>query len=229
DLTYRAVHVLGDIRALACEDTRHTRRLLERYGIEPPKVLLSYHEHNEERATVQILDLLSHGKDVGLCSDAGLPGISDPGYRIISQAADRGYGVTAIPGGNAVELALVVSGLPTSSYTFKGFPPRKPGPRKRYLEQDRDLPHTLIFYESPFRLSKLLDDALAVLGDRRAAVCRELTKMHEETARGWLSELSERFRDAKVKGEITVVIAGNNPKFLRSNNDAEQDCQAAPL
>lgn len=219
DLTYRAVRLLGGLDALACEDTRHTRRLLERYGIEPPRMLVSYHEHNEQRAAVRILELLKQGRDVGLCSDAGVPGISDPGYRIISQAAERGHEVTVVPGANAVEIALVASGLPTSSYTFKGFPPRKAGQRKRFLEQDRDLPHTLVFYESPFRLGKLLDDALAVLGDRRAAVCRELTKLHEEVVRGWLSELCGRFRDEKVKGEVTLVIAGNNPKFAREEEE----------
>jgi 16S rRNA (cytidine1402-2'-O)-methyltransferase len=219
DLSHRAIRTLGELGVLACEDTRRTKRLLELQGIEAPRTMVSYHEHNEQRAADKIMELLNQGRDVGLCSDAGMPGISDPGYRIISRAADEGYDLTVIPGANAVEIALVLSGLPTSSYTFKGFPPRKSGQRRRFLEQDRDLPHTLVIYESPFRVGKLLEDAVAVLGDRRAAVCRELTKLHEEVVRGWLSELAERYRHAKVKGEVTVVIAGNNPKFGRMEPD----------
>jgi 16S rRNA (cytidine1402-2'-O)-methyltransferase len=215
DITLRALRLLGGVDALACEDTRHTRRIFERHGIAAPRLVFSYHEHNEERASRKILELLAEGLRVGLCTNAGMPSISDPGYDAIAQATAAGFRVEVIPGPSAVETALVASGLPASSYTFKGFAPRKPGPRKRFLESERDLPHTLVLFESPHRLGKLLADALEVLGDRRAAVCLELTKMFEQIDRGYLGELAERYADCAVKGEVTVVIAGNHPKFSR--------------
>jgi 16S rRNA (cytidine1402-2'-O)-methyltransferase len=213
DLTLRALRVLGEVDALACEDTRRTRRIFERHSVPSPRFIFSYHEHNEERATRKIIELLGEGLSVGLCTNAGMPAISDPGYDAISQAVEAGFRVEVIPGPSAVETALVVSGLPASSYVFKGFPPRKPGPRKRALEIERDLPHTLVFFESPHRIGKLLADALEVLGDRKAAVCVELTKMFEQVDRAYLSELASRYADVEVKGEVTVVIAGNHPKF----------------
>jgi 16S rRNA (cytidine1402-2'-O)-methyltransferase len=219
DLTFRAARVLGEVDALACEDTRRTRTIFERHGLPSPPVIFSYHEHNEQRAARRVLRLLAEGRHVGLCTNAGMPGISDPGYRAISQAAEEGFRVEVIPGPGAVETALVASGLPASSYTFKGFPPRKPGPRRRALEMEREAPHTLVLFESPYRLGKLLADAHEVLGDRIAAVCIELTKKFEEVHRGFLSDLADRFGEARVKGEVTVVIAGNNPKFRRANDD----------
>ena len=216
DITLRALRVLVEVDALACEDTRHTRRIFERHGIAAPRLIFSYHEHNEERASRRIVELLEEGQSVGLCTNAGMPSISDPGYDAISQATEGGFRVEVIPGPSAVETALVASGLPASSYVFKGFPPRKPGPRKRFLALERDLPHTLVLFESPHRVGKLLADACEVLGDRRAAVCVELTKMFEQIDRGHLGELGERYADKVVKGEITVVIAGNHPKLIRS-------------
>ena len=213
DVSLRAIRVLGEVDVLACEDTRHTRRLLDRHGIISPKALLSYHEHNESRAGKRIMDLLRRGRSVAVCSDSGIPGISDPGYRLVSACRERGIRVEVLPGASAVATALVASGLPTSSYTFKGFAPRKPGPRKRFLETDRQLPHTLVFFESPYRLGKFLQDALDVLGNRVAAVCIELTKKFESVQRGYLEELVARFCDERVHGEVTVVIAGNHPKF----------------
>jgi 16S rRNA (cytidine1402-2'-O)-methyltransferase len=139
--------------------------------------------------------------------------VSDPGYRLIAACRERGLAVEVIPGPDAVSTALVSSGLPTSSFTFKGFPPRKSGPRRRFLEAERDSPHTLVLFESPYRIGALLEDALAVLGNRLAAVCVELTKMFEQVERGTLAALAGRYRDNQVKGEITVVIAGSNPKF----------------
>lgn len=215
DIGHRAVRVLGELEALACEDTRRTRVLLDRYRIPRPKMLFSYHEHNEREAAKRILRLLEDGTSVGLVTNAGYPGVSDPGYRAISQAAERGFRVEVLPGAGAVEAALALSGLPGASFIFKGFPPRTAGKRQRFLEAEKDLPHTLILFESPHRLAALLSDALAALGDRRAAVCIEITKMFEQTARGYLSELGEKFREATIKGEVTVVIAGNNPKFIR--------------
>ena len=214
DITLRALRVLGEIDALACEDTRRTRILFEKHGIRPPRSIFSYRESNETQSASRILGILSEGKTVGVCSDAGYPGVSDAGFRVIRRALDEGHDVEVLPGAGAIEPALLSSGLPTSSFTFKGFPPRKPGLRRRFLAMDKDLPHTLIFYESPFRLHTLLIDAREVLGDRRASVSIELTKQFEKTVRGSLGELCERFKDWKARGEVTVVIAGNNPKFM---------------
>jgi 16S rRNA (cytidine1402-2'-O)-methyltransferase len=222
DLTHRAVQVLGQVDALACEDTRRTRTLYAAYGIQSPRTLLSYREHNEEHAGNRIMGFLKDGLTVGLCSDAGYPGISDAGYRIITATLDAGYRIEVIPGAGAVEIALLSSGLPTSSFTFKGFPPRKAGARRRFLEMEKELPHTLIFYDSPFRFHVLLKDALEVLGNRRAAVCIELTKKFEKTHRGTLSELVAAFEGKTVRGEVTVVIAGSNPKFTVEPEDTEE-------
>ncbi|HOZ48489.1 MAG TPA: 16S rRNA (cytidine(1402)-2'-O)-methyltransferase [Candidatus Hydrogenedentes bacterium] len=223
DVSLRALRVLGEVDVLACEDTRYTRRLFERHSIPSPRTILSYHAHNEEEAGRRILGLLAQGSSVALCTDGGYPGISDPGYRIVSACVDQGMPVEVIPGPSAVPVALVASGLPTSSYTFKGFPPRKQGPRKRFLEAERDMPHTLVIFESPFRVGRLLADALEVLGNRRGAVCIEMTKKFEEIHRGYLADLAEQFRDQPVKGEVTVVIAGNHPKFAKSDEDDDED------
>lgn len=220
DMTYRAVRILGEVDALACEDTRRTQILLAHYGIARPKTCFSYHEHNEESAGRRILGLLDAGAAVAVCTNAGYPGISDPGYRIASACVCAGHTLDVIPGASAIPLALVKSGLPTSSYVFKGFPPRKTGARQRFLALEKDLPHTMVLFESPFRIGAMLADALAVLGNRAAAVCVELTKMFEEVHRGHLAELTEAFRDVKVKGEITVVIAGNHPKFIEPDRDS---------
>lgn len=223
DLSHRAIRILGEVGALACEDTRVTRRLFERYGIESPRTVFSYHEHNEAQGGKRILGLLEQGVDVGLCTDGGYPGISDPGYRIVAACCEAGHSIEVIPGASAVPVALLLSGLSTSSYTFKGFPPRKPGPRKRFLDMDRELPHTLVIYESPYRVAALLKDALEVLGDRQAAVCIELTKKFEKTHRGFLSELVASFAGHAIKGEVVVVIAGSNPKFQREVNEEEEE------
>ncbi len=218
DLSYRAVRILGEVGVLACEDTRTTRVILERYAIRRPPQILSYREHNEANAAPGIVKLLAGGSDVALCSDAGYPGISDPGYRVIAQALDAGHRVEVLPGAGAVEPAVLASGLPPSSFTFKGFPPRKPGPRTKYLTMERDVPHTLVFFESPRRLASLLQEALGVYGDRRAAVCIELTKKFEEVHRGWLSDLCAQFRGVRIRGEVTLVIAGSHPKFVRGES-----------
>lgn len=217
DMSHRATRVLGEAGVIACEDTRKTRVLLDRYGIRPRARMLSYHAHNETQAGRKILKILSQGQDVALCSNAGYPGISDPGFRIITAALEQGRRLEVIPGAGAVQPALLSSGLPTSSYTFKGFAPRKPGPMRRFLEMDSALPHTLILYESPHRVGSLLRMALSVLGDRRAAVCVELTKKFESVHRGWLADLAEEFADRKVRGEVTIVIAGNHPKLVRAS------------
>jgi len=215
DISRRALRVMGQVDALACEDTRRTKRLLSRCGVEAPSAVFSCFEHNEAAAAAKVRGLLDRDKQVGLCSNAGHPGISDPGYRVIAAALAGEHEVVVVPGPSAALIALLASGLPTSSFTFKGFGPKKGARRRSWLEDERNAPHTLVIYESAHRVAALLRDARAVLGDRRAAVCREMTKMYEETSRGWLSELAETYGATRIKGEITVVIAGNNPKFSR--------------
>jgi len=223
DVTRRALRVLAELQALACEDTRRTRILLSRYEIHAPRTLLSYREATEGHGGNRILGLLGEGIDVGLVSDAGYPGISDAGYRIISSAIEAGHRVEVLPGAGAITPALLSSGLPTSSFTFKGFPPRKPGPLRRFLEMEKDLPHTLVFYESPMRVAKLLAAVREVLGDRKAAVCIELTKKFERTIRGYAGELADRLSGRDLKGEVTVVVAGANPKFSRAEDEDDAD------
>jgi len=221
DITHRALATLGAVDVLACEDTRRTRTIYEHYSLPRPGTILSYHEHNEEQAGERILALLRQGRTVALCSDSGTPGISDPGYRIVSAAVEAGITVEMLPGASAVDMALVLSGLPTSTYTFKGFPPRQPGKRASFLAAEKDAPHTLVFYESPFRVGVLLRDALTAYGDRRAAVCLELTKKFEKVSRGYLADLAAEYGGQPVKGEVTVVIAGNHPKFVRGTQASQ--------
>ncbi len=215
DTSARAIQALRSADVLACEDTRRTRILLGHFEIPVPKTLVSYREQTEHRAGEQLLGLLKEGKTVALCSDGGYPGISDPGYRLVSLAVEHGVKFEVIPGPSAVDVALVSSGLPTSSYTFKGYPPRKPGPLRRFFEEEKDKPHTLVIFESPFRVGATLAAACEALGDRQAAVCIELTKKFERISRGFLGDLKTEFEGQKVKGEVTIVIAGNNPKFAR--------------
>lgn len=215
DLTSRGLEALREADLIACEDTRRTWKLLSHYQIPRPR-MLSYRQGNEERTAEKILQAVDDGKRVVLCSDGGYPGISDPGYRVIQQATAADLPMHILPGASAVPLALLYSGLPASSYTFKGFPPRKAGKLRRFFQEESDLPHTLIIFESPFRVGKCLAAALDVLGDRRAAVCIEMTKKFERIRRNHLSELARQFADVKkVKGEVAIVIAGNNPKFTR--------------
>ena len=217
DLSPRAIEALKAAAVVACEDTRRTWQLLTHFGIPRPPEMFSYRQGNEERITGKVLADLAAGKEVALCSDGGYPGISDPGYRLIRACALEGIAYEVIPGASAVNVALLMSGLSTSSFTFRGFPPRGPGALRNWFAEDKDKEHTLICYESPFRIAATLEAALEVLGDREAAVCIELTKMHERVSRGYLSDLVKEYADAKVKGEVALVIAGNNPKFARGN------------
>ena len=178
--------------------------------------MISYRQGNEERVTRTVIDAVKAGREVVLASDGGYPAISDPGYRLVRACAQENVPFDVLPGASAVNVALVMSGLPTSSFTFKGFPPRGPGALRNWFEEEKELPHTLIGYESPFRIGHTLQAAYEVLGDREAAVCIELTKLHERVARGYLSDLAAQFKDAKVKGEVAFVIAGANPKFTRA-------------
>jgi 16S rRNA (cytidine1402-2'-O)-methyltransferase len=159
---------------------------------------------------------------VVLCSDGGYPGISDPGYRLIRACARENVDYEVIPGASAVNVALLMSALPTSSFTFRGFPPRGPGAIRNWFAEDRDKEHTLICFESPYRVGATLAAALEVLGDREAAVLVELTKLHERVRRGYLSDLAAEFKDGKVKGEVAIAIAGNNEKFLRPPQTAPE-------
>ncbi|MBW7882950.1 MAG: 16S rRNA (cytidine(1402)-2'-O)-methyltransferase [Caldilineaceae bacterium] len=209
DITVRALEVLRSVEYIASEDTRTTGVLLKHYEISRPQI--AFHEHNEQRAGERIIGLLQEGKSVAVVSDAGTPGISDPGYSLVRRAVDAGLPVTMVPGPAGLIMAAVLSGLPLHSFTFRGFPPRKSGPRRRFLAVDQDTPHTLIFYESPHRLLAFLEDALAVYGDRPAALANDLTKLYEHVERGSLSSLLSYVQEqAKLKGEFIVVIAGKD-------------------
>ena len=220
DLSPRAQDALRSASLVACEDTRRTWQLLSHIGVPRPE-MISYRQGNEERLVDRIVAAVRAGREVALCSDGGYPGISDPGYRLIRACAQANVPYDVIPGASAVNVALLMSGLSTSSFTFRGFPPRGPGALRNWFAEDRDRPHTLVCYESPFRVAATLEAALDALGDREAAVCIELTKLHERVSRGYLSDLVREFRDTEVKGEVTLVIAGDNPKFRRS--DARDD------
>ena len=215
DLSPRALEAFKGAAVIACEDTRRTWQLLTHFEIPRPADMFSYRQGNEERITERIVADLKAGKEVVLCSDGGYPAISDPGYRVIRTCAQAGIAYEVIPGASAVNVALLMSGLSTSSFTFRGFPPRGPGALRNWFAEDADKEHTLICYESPFRIAATLEAALDALGDREAAVCIELTKLHERVSRGYLSDLVREYKDAKVKGEVALVIAGNNPKFRR--------------
>ncbi|MEP6718503.1 MAG: 16S rRNA (cytidine(1402)-2'-O)-methyltransferase [bacterium] len=205
DITHRALRVLREVDVIACEDTRHTRKLLNHYGIKTR--VTSYHDHNERERTVELLEALASGSDVAIVSDAGTPGISDPGFRLVSEAGAKGVAVVALPGPSALITALVASGLPTDEFFFAGFLPARSGARRARLAELRDTPATLIFYEAPHRIAATLNDAWEILGEREAVVARELTKIHEEIVRARLSELAERFgSEERTRGEIVLLI-----------------------
>ena len=214
DLSPRALDAFKTASLIACEDTRRTWQLLAHFNIPRPE-MISYRQGNEERTTRFVIDAVRAGRETVLCSDGGYPGISDPGYRLIRSCTKEGVPYEVIPGASAVNVALLMSGLSTSSFTFRGFPPRGPGALRNWFAEDANKEHTLICYESPFRIGATLQAALDVLGDREAAVCIELTKLHERVSRGYLSDLAIEFKDTKVKGEVALVIAGSNPKFRR--------------
>ncbi len=208
DITLRALETLRNVDLIASEDTRRTGRLLKHFDIHRPQ--MSFHEHNEEQAGAKILRLLNQGKSVALVTSAGTPGISDPGFTLMRRVIGANIEATMIPGPTAFVMALVLSGLPLHGFTFRGFPPRKSGRRRRFLEIDKDSPHTLIFYESPYRIKSLITDAIEVFGDRPAALANELTKMFEKIEKGLLSELLNLFQDTDPRGEYTLVIRGKD-------------------
>lgn len=217
DITFRAIDVLRSVDVIACEDTRHTIKLLNHFRIS--NRLLSYHEHNEHERADELAERLVRGESVAVVSDAGTPGICDPGFRVVQCAIEIGADVVAIPGAAAFVTAATASGLATDSIFFGGFLSAKKGERRRRLEEVRDVPATLVFYEAPHRLGKSLADCAEILGERKAAVARELTKLHEEIARGTLADLAARFAVKNVKGEIVLVIDRVATKVLELPNE----------
>ena len=226
DITMRAVRVLKEVGIIAAEDTRHTKQLCTHFGVTTP--LTSYHDFNKEDKTAVLLERLRSGASIALVSDAGTPVISDPGYFLITRSIEAGIRVVPIPGPSAILAALAASGLPTDSFRFEGFLPRKDGPRLKRIESLREDSASLILFESPHRIGKLLASLHSILGNRRAVLGRELTKRFEEFHRGTLGELLEQVQTHPPKGEITVVVEGA-PKRKRSDREdyplKEQDCQ----
>lgn len=206
DISLRALETLRGVDLVASEDTRKTGLLLKHFEIKKPQ--LAFHEHNEAKAGPRIESLLREGKSVALVTNAGTPGISDPGYTLVRRAVDAGLPCTMIPGPTGLIMALVLSGLPVHSFTFRGFAPRRSGARRGFLAIDALSPHTLIFYESPHRLRAFLEDAVAVYGDRRAAIANDLTKLFESVQRAPLSALIAGLEGTMPKGEYIVAIAG---------------------
>lgn len=206
DMSPRAVETLREVNLIAAEDTRHSRKLLSHFQFSTP--LLSYHEHNQARRDDYLLEKLETGESIALVSDAGVPGISDPGETLVQKAIKRGIPVIPIPGPSAVLCALVASGLSMQPFTFIGFLPRTTSERRQILDSWSSTPSTLVFYESPHRIEKMLKSCLEVLGDRQVAVGRELTKKNEEWLRGSLSEVIQAIEEKGVRGEYTVVIEG---------------------
>lgn len=210
DITLRALRILKEVDLIAAEDTRRTGLLLKHFGIQTP--LTSYFEGNELKKRGYILSKLKEDKNIALVSDAGTPGISDPGFRLIQLAIENQIPVVSIPGPSAVIAALSVSGLPTDAFLFKGFLPHKSKKRRDFLKQLEEVRETLIFYESPHRISETLKDIVEVLGDREIVLTRELTKVFEEIIRGKVSEIQNQIGERKLKGEMTLVVEGKTRK-----------------
>jgi len=206
DITHRAVQVLKDVDLIACEDTRHTNKLLNHYGVTTKTI--SYHEHNEQQRAEHLIEKLKDGSNIAVVSDAGTPSISDPGFRLVRAAIENDIAVVPVPGPSALISALIAAGLPTDEFFFAGFLPSRPNARRARLAELQSVPGTLIFYEAPHRLAATLKDAFEILGEREAVVARELTKLHEEIRRGRLSQLAVDYADRKkdIRGEIVVLI-----------------------
>ena len=214
DITFRAVQTLKTVDLIACEDTRHTRKLLTHFNIS--NKLVSCHEHNETERAAEFAELLADGKSIAVVSDAGTPAICDPSFRIVRKAIEIGAKVVSIPGAVAFVNALIISGLPTDSVFFGGFLPSKKGERRQRLEAVKSIPATVCFYETPHRIHKCLTDCAEILGNRRAAVARELTKLHEEIVRGTLSELAAKFAENPSKGEMVLIIERESAESPKS-------------
>ncbi len=221
DITYRAVRVLGEVSAIACEDTRQTHKLLDHYGIRTP--LVSYHEHNEQTRAADLSERLLAGASIALVSDAGTPLVSDPGYRIVTAAIAAGVRVEPIPGASALLSALAAAGLPTDAFHFAGFLPSKTAARRKALESLKTAQATLVFYEAPHRILESLDDVAEIMGDRPVVVAREVTKLHEEFLRGTARDIRTALESrTAVKGEITLLIARGEVQPAEDGDPVEQ-------
>ena len=220
DITQRAIQILKDVELIACEDTRHTRKLLQHFGINTKTT--SYHEHNENQRGDELLDLLKQGSDIAVVSDAGTPAISDPGFRLVRSAIENEITVVPVPGPSALITALVAAGLPTDEFFFAGFLPARASARQTRLRELASVPGTLIFYEAPHRLAATLKDAYETLGEREAVVARELTKLHEEVKRGRLSDLVEHYSQVEPRGEIVLLIDRNSIETGEAESNSER-------
>jgi len=226
DITFRALETLKTVDLIACEDTRHTQKLLNHYGIKTRTI--SYHDHNEKERARELLERLKAGLHIAVVSDAGTPAISDPGFRLTQAALAEEIRVVPVPGPAAVTAALVASGLPTDEFFFGGFLPARTGARRARLGQLNSLKATLVFYEAPHRISAMLQDARDVLGEREAAVARELTKLHEEVVRGSLSDLAKQFSvSEQARGEMVVII--DRQKIETAEETESVDVEIADL
>jgi 16S rRNA (cytidine1402-2'-O)-methyltransferase len=210
DITLRALKILKEVKLIAAEDTRHTKKLLNHYQINTK--VTSYYEYNKFKKSTYLVEILKNGQDIALVSDAGMPGISDPGYVLVNLALKNNIKIIPIPGVSALITALVVSGLPTAKFIFEGFLPRKIKERKRYFKSIENEERTVIFYETPHRLKRALKDMLEIWGDRKIVVARELTKKYEEIIRGKLSRVLSEINAKDIKGEITLVVQGGIKK-----------------
>lgn len=220
DITLRAVRTLQEVDQIACEDTRHTAKLLNHYQIEKP--LVSYHEHNEMTRAPELVVALEQGAKIALVSDAGMPLVSDPGHRLVAMCLRHQIQVVPIPGPSALLAALSASGLPVEEFLFMGFLPSRSGERRRALERLRIEDRTIIFYEAPHRVAECVADAREILGDRAACLAREVTKLHEEFRRGKLSELGASLEEQPARGEITLLIGPEDAAEARANVDSTQ-------
>ena len=217
DITLRSLKILKEVNLIAAEDTRHTLKLLNHYQINTK--VTSYYEYNKFKKAPYLVEILKNGQDIALVSDAGMPGISDPGYVLIDLALKNNIKIIPVPGVSALITALVVSGLPTDKFVFEGFLPRKIKDRKRYFKSIENEERTIIFYETPHRLKKALKDMLEILGDRKVVIARELTKLYEEIIRGKLSQVLTEISTKEVKGEITLIVQGGIKKKENSSTD----------
>ena len=220
DITLRALRILKEVDLIACEDTRHTQKLLSHYNIS--KALVSYHEHNEMTRSPELLIQLEQGAKIALVSDAGMPLVSDPGYRLVTLCVRHKIPVVPVPGPSAMLAALAAAGLPNEEFLFVGFLPQRSGERRRMLEHLRIEERTMIFYEAPHRVAESIADAQEILGDRRACIAREVTKLHEEFLRGKLSQLAESLAERPARGEITFIVGPPEPSAAAGQADSTQ-------
>ncbi|MBU5427991.1 16S rRNA (cytidine(1402)-2'-O)-methyltransferase [Tissierella pigra] len=219
DITFRTINILQEVDVIAAEDTRHTIKLLNHYDIKKP--LTSYHEHNIKEKGITLIEKLKNGTNIALVSDAGMPGISDPGEVLVRQAIEEGIEVIVLPGATASITALVVSGLSTHKFTFEGFLSSKKNERVQELKKIKEYKYTTIIYESPHRILNLLEDMLSILGERKVSISRELTKKYEETFRGTIEEALEYFKASNIRGEFVLVLEGNKEEEAEKELDIE--------